>query len=80
MDLNWSLTAFVQDQKITPPALFIVGEDDPVRHYAGGHEAGLKDWAPNLIRSIVVPCAGHWIQQERSDEINRLLLDFLKGL
>lgn len=80
MDLNWSLTAFVQDQKITPPALFIVGEDDPVRHYAGGHEAGLKDWAPNLIRSVVVPGAGHWIQQERADEINRLLLDFLKGL
>ena len=51
-----------------------------MRHYAGGHEAGLKDLAPNLIRSVVMPGAGHWIQQERANEINRLLMDFLKGL
>lgn len=80
LDLNWSLTAFVQDQKIAPPALFMVGEDDPVRHYAGGAEAGLKDWAPNLTRSVVVPDAGHWIQQERPDAVNALLLEFLRGL
>lgn len=80
LDLNWSLTAFVQAQKITPPALFVVGEDDPVRHYAGGAEAGLKDWAPNLTRSVVVPGAGHWIQQERPDTVNALLLEFLRGL
>ncbi|MFN7108254.1 MAG: alpha/beta fold hydrolase [Brevundimonas sp.] len=79
MDLNWSLTAFVQDQTITPPALFIVGEDDPVRHYAGSHEAGLKDWAPGLIRSVVVPGAGHWIQQERADEVSALLVEFLRS-
>jgi len=80
LDLNWALTAFVQDQKIAQPALFVVGEDDPVRHYAGGHEAGLKDWVPNLIRSVVVPGAGHWIQQERADAVNGLLLAFLNGL
>ena len=80
LDLNWSLTAFMQDQKIAPPALFVVGEDDPVRHYAGGAEVGLKDWAPNLMRSVVVPDAGHWIQQERPDAVNALLLDFLRGL
>jgi pimeloyl-ACP methyl ester carboxylesterase len=28
----------------------------------------------------VVPGAGHWIQQERPDEVNRLLLDFLTAL
>ena len=39
----------------------------------------LKDWAPNLMRSVVVPDAGHWIQQERPDAVNALLLDFLRG-
>nr|WP_314525547.1 alpha/beta hydrolase [uncultured Brevundimonas sp.] len=80
LDLNWSQTAFVQNQTITPPALFVVGEDDPVRHYAGSAEPGLKDWVPNLTRSVVVPGAGHWIQQERPDEVNALLLEFLSGL
>jgi pimeloyl-ACP methyl ester carboxylesterase len=28
----------------------------------------------------VVPGAGHWIQQERPDEVNRLLLEFLSQL
>ncbi len=28
----------------------------------------------------VIPGAGHWIQQEKADEVNALLLQFLKGL
>lgn len=80
LDRNWTLTAYLQDQRITAPALFVVGEDDPVRHYAGGHEAGLKDWVPNLTRSVVVPGSGHWIQQERPETINALLIEFMAGL
>jgi len=80
LDLNWSLTAFVQDQRIAVPALFVVGENDPVRHYAGRQEATMKDWVPKLARMEVLPGAGHWIQQERADAVNALLLDFLAGL
>lgn len=78
LDLNWSLTAHLQDARIRVPAAFVVGERDPVRHYAGAHEAGLKDWATDLRMQVVVPGAGHWIQQERADEVNRLLLEFLR--
>lgn len=80
LDRNWALTAFLQDQRIRQPALFVVGERDPVRHYAGPHEAGQKDWLTDLRAQVVVPGAGHWLQQERPDEVNRLLLDFLTGL
>jgi pimeloyl-ACP methyl ester carboxylesterase len=80
LDLNWAQTRFLQDQKIRQPALFVVGENDPVRLYAGAHEAGLKDWATGLTRSVVVPGAGHWIQQERPEAVNALLLEFLTGL
>lgn len=69
-----------EDARITVPAAFVVGERDPVRHYAGQHEAGLKDCAPDLRMQVVVPGAGHWIQQERPDEVNRLLLEFLGSL
>lgn len=80
LDRNWSLTAHLQDARIRVPAAFVVGERDPVRHYAGQHEAGLKDWLTDLRMQVVVPGAGHWIQQERADEVTRLLLEFLGGL
>ncbi len=80
LDLNWSLTAFLQDQRIRQPAFFMVGERDPVRQYAGQHEAGLKDWAPDLRGSVVVPGAGHWLQQERPAEVNAALLGFLSQM
>ena len=80
LDLNWSLTAHLQDARIRVPAAFMVGERDPVRHYAGAHEAALKAWAPDLRVQTVVPGAGHWIQQERPEVVNGFLLDFLRTL
>lgn len=80
LDRNWALTAFLQDQRIAQPSLFIVGERDPVRHYAGRHEATLGDWLTDLRGIHVLLGAGHWLQQERPDEVNALLLQFLRGL
>lgn len=79
LDLNWSLTGFLQGQKIRQPSFFLVGERDPVRHYSGQHEAGLKDWLTDLRGQIVLPGAGHWVQQERADEVNAALIGFLTG-
>jgi len=80
LDRNWRLTAFAQDRKITVPAFFLVGERDPVRHYAGAAEERLKDWATDLRGQVVLPGAGHWVQQERAEEVNAALLGFLKSL
>jgi pimeloyl-ACP methyl ester carboxylesterase len=80
LDRNWELTTWLQDRRITVPSLFLVGERDPVRHYAGAHEAGLPDWLTDLRGRHVLPGAGHWLQQERADEVNRLLLAFLRAL
>lgn len=80
IDRNWTLTAPWQGKTIDQPSLFIVGDRDPVRHYAGRHEAALGDWLTDLRGQVVVAGAGHWIQQERPDETNGLLLRFLNGL
>lgn len=80
IDRNWALTAFLQDRTIDPPSLFIVGTEDPVRHYAGRHEKALGDWLTDLRGQIEIAGAGHWIQQERPDEVNAALLAFLAGL
>jgi pimeloyl-ACP methyl ester carboxylesterase len=33
---------------------------------------------PNLTRKLIIDGAGHWIQQERPDEVNAALIAFLK--
>jgi epoxide hydrolase A/B len=33
---------------------------------------------PNLARKLIIDGAGHWIQQERPDEVNAALIAFLK--
>ena len=35
---------------------------------------------PGLRGSHILDGAGHWVQQERPAEVNKLLIDFLKGL
>lgn len=77
LDRNWALTAWLQDRTIDVPALFMTGEHDPVRHYAGRHEKAQSDWLTDLRGAIEVPGAGHWLQQERPDAVNAALLAFL---
>ena len=33
---------------------------------------------PNLKQKLIIDGAGHWIQQERADEVNAALIAFLK--
>jgi pimeloyl-ACP methyl ester carboxylesterase len=35
---------------------------------------------PNLTKAIVLAGCGHWTQQERPEEVNALLIEFLKNL
>jgi len=78
LDRTWEMTAAWRGAKVTVPALFITGEKDGVRAFAP--EAGIRDNVPNLKDLIVVPGAGHWVQQERPKEVNEALVKFLKGL
>ena len=32
---------------------------------------------PNLTRKLIIEGAGHWVQQERPDEVNAALVTFL---
>jgi pimeloyl-ACP methyl ester carboxylesterase len=51
-----------------------------VRNYCGPAEADLPNWCADLRSQTVVKGAGHWLQQERPDEVNAGLLAFLRGL
>lgn len=80
IDRNWHDTAFLQGKTVDQPSLFIVGEKDPVRHYAGRHEAAQGGWLTDLRGQVLIDGAGHWIQQERADAVNAALIDFLRAV
>lgn len=72
MDRNWNLLADV-DPIIRQPALMIYGEQDMIPP-----SDTLADFVPN-VDVISLDC-GHWIQQEKPEETNRAMLDWLAGV
>ena len=80
IDRNWALLAPFQGAKVTPPALFIAGTRDAVIASPMGRAAldKLEEGVPNLRDKVLVPGAGHWIQQERPNEVNTALIGFLQ--
>lgn len=83
-DRNWELTALWQGAKISIPALFIGGLKDPVVTMGGEGEgpvvAMLSSWCEDLRAKVLIEGAGHWNQQEKPEETNAALLEFLSGL
>jgi pimeloyl-ACP methyl ester carboxylesterase len=80
IDRNFDLMASFQGLHVTQPALFLTGEKDPVRSFAGAAERGLADNLPNLRGAHVIAGAGHWVQQEKPDEVNAALIAFLRAV
>ncbi len=79
-DRNWELTPFLDGAKIMQPALFIAGERDGVLKMAAEDYRNLAVNVPGLRAQHIISGAGHWAEQERPDEVNRVLIDFLHGL
>jgi pimeloyl-ACP methyl ester carboxylesterase len=80
IDRAWELMRFLSGAKIRQPSLFAGGELDPLTAMNRQSFDALEQTMPGLKEKVLLPGAGHWIQQERPSEINRLLIDFLNGL
>ena len=80
IDRNWELTAPWQDAQIHQPSLFIAGSRDSVITGLIGAKrvTELERVLPNLKQKLIIDGAGHWIQQERPDEVNAALIGFLR--
>jgi pimeloyl-ACP methyl ester carboxylesterase len=74
IDRNWERTAHLDDKTLDMPALFLAGTRDSTMQWMSPEV--MKDRA-NDLRVVMVDGAGHWVQQERPDEVNRALLDLL---
>lgn len=70
------------DQIIHQPSFFIGGSKDPVLRMVPGRDplALMKPALPGLKGAHILEGCGHWTQQERTDEVNELLLGWLGGL
>jgi pimeloyl-ACP methyl ester carboxylesterase len=68
-DRNWQLLADVE-QIVQVPALMLYGDHDTVPK-----SANLSRFVPN-VEICNLDC-GHWIQQERPEQVNRAMLDWL---
>jgi pimeloyl-ACP methyl ester carboxylesterase len=80
IDRDWLDLQPWRRQPITVPSLFIGGElDGPV---IWGQRAidRFSETMPALRGSHILPRCGHWVQQERAEEVNGLLLGWLNGL
>ncbi len=64
---------------IDQPSTFISGASDWGNYQSPGALSRMQKSACTNMKEIhLVPGAGHWVQQEQPDEVNRLLLSFLK--
>ncbi|WP_330334248.1 alpha/beta hydrolase [Streptomyces sp. NBC_00536] len=80
MDRDWEDLAGVDGAPVTQPALYIGGALDASTTWLAGAIAAHPTTLPGLSSSRVLEGCGHWIQQERPEETNRLLTGWLASL
>jgi pimeloyl-ACP methyl ester carboxylesterase len=82
IDRNWELLAPVSGVQVTVPALYIAGDRDLVLAFRGMDQviANLSKFVPQLRGTLLLPGCGHWTQQERAQEVNQAMLDFVRRL
>lgn len=77
---DWEYLAPWADTPLSAPAYFIGAEYDVATWWGAEARERIAEKASDYRGETVLPGCGHWIQQERPAETNRLLLDFLAGL
>ncbi|MGW0537415.1 alpha/beta fold hydrolase [Streptomyces sp. NPDC003032] len=80
MDRDWEDLAPHRGAPIEQSSLFIGGALDASTTWMSDAIDAYPTTLPGLSASHLLDACGHWIQQERPDEVNRLLTDWLAGL
>lgn len=76
-DRNWQLTENTAAPKIAVPTLFIAGTSDPLLGFTPRDR--MTDVVSGPYREVLIDGAGHWLQQERQEEVDAALVEFLDG-
>jgi pimeloyl-ACP methyl ester carboxylesterase len=75
LDRNWEETPELAGARITVPSLMVIAEwDAALRPELAEPMKGLVD----DLEVVTIPRCGHWTQQEHPDELNRVLVGWLR--
>lgn len=79
---SWELLAPWRGQVIRQPSMFIAGGSDDVLKFPSSKPQieNFSRTLPGLRGCHILEGTGHWIQRERAQEVNSLLIGFIKGL
>jgi pimeloyl-ACP methyl ester carboxylesterase len=77
---DFEFLARFEGRKIDQPSLFITGDRDHVRTMFGDRINLMEEELTDLRGIHVLPGCGHWTQQERPREVNKLLLSWLESI
>lgn len=80
IDRLWERTHFLCGAKLRQPVLFAAGEKDAVVEMYRPAVDAMPHTCGDLRLHELLPGVGHWVQQERPDAVNALLMRFLGGL
>jgi len=75
LDRNWETTPELEAARITVPSLMVIAEwDAALRPELARPMQSLVD----DLRVVTIARCGHWTQQEHPEELNRILVDWLR--
>ncbi len=82
VDRNWEMLAPMMGARVMAPAVYVAGDRDLVVSFPGMNQliANLSRFVPLLRGTVMLPGCGHWTQQERAAEVNKAMIEFLRGL
>ncbi|GES29603.1 alpha/beta hydrolase [Streptomyces angustmyceticus] len=80
VDRDWEDLAAWDGAPLRQPSLFIGGEHDAPTNWMADAIKAFPHTLPGLSASHILDGCGHWVQQERPEEVNRLLTDWLGSL
>ncbi|MFF3173703.1 alpha/beta fold hydrolase [Streptomyces sp. NPDC057900] len=80
MDRDWEDLAEFDGAPVTQPSLFVGGSLDASTTWMADAIAAYPTTLPGLVSSHLLDGCGHWIQQERPEEVNRILTGWLASL
>lgn len=78
VDRDWADLAEHDGDPINQPALFIGGDRDASTSWNRQAIDAFPITMPGLSASHLLDGCGHWVQQERAQEVNEILIDWLK--
>ena len=81
-EIDWLELKELSTLQVTPASLFIGGEYDPVRNFIKGYDAykNAGKYCTNFKGKYIIKNSGHWVQQEKPEEVNMIIKDFLQKL